>query len=136
MDEGKRLTEDIAIFRKEFNETVIECQKFCYITRAKEFQVQARDRLIPLKAKATDLKERAIARKYEDTAIAMLSYEAMTKALINELCMWIALKDDEPATAWDFLINAQMATKTAMEAHSVADHLEGYSTHLTALEKH
>ena len=49
MDNEKSLAQDIAIFRKEFNDTVFECQKFCYITRAKEFQVQARDRLIPLK---------------------------------------------------------------------------------------
>lgn len=136
MDQGKRLAQDIAAFREECNTTVVECQKFCYITRAKEFQEQAHDRLMPLKAKATGLKERAIAGKYEDAANAMLSYEAMTEALINELCMWIALKDDEPSAAWEFLINAQKAAITAMEAHSVADHLEGYNAHLTALEKH
>ena len=136
MGEGKNLAQEIAVFQKEFNETVVECQKFCYITRAKEFQVQARDRLIPLTAKAEQLKERAIAGKYEDAANAMLSHEEMTKALINELSMWIALKDADPAAAWDFLVDAQMATISAMQAHSVADHLEGYAAHLTALEKH
>lgn len=66
----------------------------------------------------------------------MLSCEEMTEALINELSMWIALKDHEPAAAWDFLVNAQMATIAAMQAHAVAGHLEGYSMHLSALEKH
>lgn len=135
MDEEKSLAQDIAAFRKEFNETAVECQKFCYITRAKEFQVQALDRLIPLKAKATQLKELTITGRYEDAANAMLSYEEMTESLINELSMWIALKNDEPATAWNFLINAQMAASEAMAAHSVANHLEGYVAHLTALEE-
>ena len=136
MDRGKNLAQEIAAFRNKFNETVIECQKFCYITRAKELQVQARDRLIPLKAEAGQIKEKTIAGMYEDAANAMLSYEEMTEALINELSMWIALKDDEPAAAWDFLVDAQMSAITAMQAHSVADHLEGYSMHLSALEKH
>ncbi len=136
MDEEQSLSQEIAAFQEEFNGTVVACQKFCYITRAREFQVQARDRLILLKAKAERLKERAIAGKYEDAANAMLSFEEMTNALINELNMWIALKDDEPAIAWDFLIDAQLAAIAAMQAHSVADHLEGYSLHLSALEHH
>src|SRR5215470_9444661 len=113
MDEEKSLDQDIAdvaAFCDEFNEVAVGCQKFCYITRAKEVQVQARDRLLPLKVKATQLKKKAIANKYEDAANAMLSYEEMAEALINELSMWIALKDNDPAAAWDFLINAQMAT--------------------------
>ncbi len=136
MDEEQSLSQEIAAFQEEFNETVVACQKFCYITRAKEFQVEACDRLIPLQEKADQLKERAIAGKYEDAANAMLSFEDMTKALINELSMWIALKDNKPATAWDFLVDAQMATIAAMQAHTLADHLEGYSMHLSALEKH
>ena len=136
MDEEHGLSQDIAAFQKEFKETVVACQKFCFITRAREFQVEARDRLIPLKAKAKQLKERAIAGEQEDIANALFSFEETTQALINELSMWIALKDDEPATAWDFLVSAQTATIAAMRAHSVADHLEGYSLHLSALEKH
>jgi hypothetical protein len=82
VDRGKNLAQEIAAFRNKFNETVIECQKFCYITRAKEFQVQARDRLIPFKAKAGQIKEKAIAGIYEEAANAMLSYEEMTKAMV------------------------------------------------------
>src|SRR6266704_2356754 len=136
MDEEQSLSEEIAAFQEEFNETVVECQRFCYISRAREFQIHAHDRLIPFKAKAEQLKERAIVGEYEDAANALLSFEEMTKALINELSMWIALKDDEPATAWDFLVGAQTAAIDAMRAHSVADHLEGYSLHLSALEQH
>jgi hypothetical protein len=66
----------------------------------------------------------------------MLSYEEMTKALIYELQMWIALKDDDPEAAWDLLVDAQMAIITAMQAHTIADHLEGYAVHLSALEEH
>lgn len=136
MDKEQSISQEIKVFQEKFSETVTECQKFCFITRARELQIQARNKLMPLKAKAQRLKERAIAAKYEDAANAMLGFEEMTGALINELSMWIALKDDEPATAWDFLVDAQMSAITAMQAHPVANHLEGYAAHLTALEKH
>jgi hypothetical protein len=136
MDEEQSLSQEIASFQKEFNEIIIGCQKFCYITRAREFQTQARDRLIPLKTKAEQLKERAIADKCEDIANAMLSFEEMTKAIVNELSMWIAIKDEDYAQAWDFLVNAQISAIDAIRAHPIADHLEGYVAHLSTLEKH
>lgn len=136
MNDAQNLSQEITAFQEEFNETVVECQKFCFVTRAREFQVRSRDRLMLLKEKAEQLKGYMIASKYEDAANAMLSYEEMTKALIYELRMWIALKDDDLSAAWDFLVDAQLATIAAMQAHIIADHLDGYGMHLSALEKH
>src|SRR5579883_1570491 len=128
--------QDVNEFQGEFNNAIHAGQRLCFITRGKELQIEARDALAPIKTKAEQLKERAIAHEYEDAANALLSFEKMTASLTHELDMWIAIKEDKYAQAWDFLVNAQMAAIDAMRAHSIADHLEGYSAHLSALERH
>src|SRR2546423_9665884 len=107
MNEKQSLAQKIKTFQEEFREVTNECQKFCYMSRAKEFQVEACEKLKALEAKAVQLKQKAITARLEDAANALLSFENLTRAVMNELKMWIALKDDEPGTAWDFLVNAQ-----------------------------
>ncbi|MGB8312405.1 MAG: hypothetical protein WCE81_11185 [Halobacteriota archaeon] len=128
------MNKKVTIFKKKFNTTVDECRRFCYMTRAKEFQLEALERLNSLKAESIALKEKVIAHKDEDSANAMLSFEEMTNALINELNMWIALKDDNPNLAWDYLVEAQGAARSAMQCHDVASHLGDYVEHLHFLE--
>src|SRR5712692_4165283 len=128
------MNEQVYTFKIEFSETANELQKFCYITRAKELQLEALNKLNILKSNASILKQKAIGQADEDSANAMLSFEEMIIALISELKMWIALKDDDPDAAWNHLISAQYAARTAIQAHSVANHLEGYINHLHILE--
>jgi hypothetical protein len=59
----------------------------------------------------------------------------VAEAFINELNMWIALKEEKYAKAWDFLVEAQMAATNAMQAHCIADHLESYVVRLSAVEE-
>ena len=136
MEEKITLSEEINAFENEWRTSLIECQNFCFATRAKEFQVQAREKLKVLEAKAHALKKRAISYEAEDSANKLLSFQEMVNAIINELSMWIALKDDDADLAWDSLVNAQMAVLTAMQAHSAASHLDNYSIHLSILERH
>jgi hypothetical protein len=128
--------QDVNKFQGEFNDAIHAGQRLCFITRGKEFQIEARDTLASVKKKAEQLKERAIAHEYEDAANALLSFGEIADALIHELNMWIAIKEEKYAEAWDFLVNAQVAAIDAMRAHRMADHLEGYIAHLSALEKH
>ncbi len=128
--------QDVNNFQSEFNDAIHAGQRLCFITRGKEFQIEALDTLASIKKKAEQLKERAIAHEYEDAANALLSFEEMADALIHELNMWTAIKEEKYAEAWDFLVNAQTAAIDAMRAHSIADHLDGYIAHLSALEKH
>jgi hypothetical protein len=128
--------QEIGKFQEEFSEVATNCQKFCFATRAREFQIQACGQLQIIEGKANDLKKRAIACEHEDAANLMLSYEQTISALANELNMWISLKDDDPGAAWDYLVNAQTATRLAMQAHQLASHLENYDEHLAILEKH
>ena len=128
------MNQEVDTFQKEFGETANALQKFCYITRAKEFQIEACDKLENLKDKARKLKQDVISQDDEDSANAMLSFEEMIIALLSELKMWIALKDNDADSAWNYLISAQYAARTAMQAHSVAKHLAGYIDHLHNLE--
>ncbi len=127
----------VELFLKEFNEVIRECGKFCFMSRGKEFQQEAVKKLTTLKQKATSLKEQMITIKDENSANTMLSLENLIDAMINELEMWIALREDNPNKAWDFLINAQYAIRTAAQAHSIATDLnaEGYADKLHLLEK-
>ena len=136
MDEQSRITEEVKSFQDEFLRTVTEAQKFCYVTRSKEFQLQAQDKLKNLSKKILSLKKKAMVAKYEDAANNMLSLEEITDAVNNELSMWIALKEEDAGAAWDYLVNAQMATLSAMQAHDSVSNLEGYLNHLEALEQH
>jgi hypothetical protein len=105
------------------------------MSRAKEFQINASEKLAQLKEKMSKLKRQMIIAQDEDSANALLSFEQMIDALANELKMWIALKEDDPNSAWDSLISAQYAARTAMQAHNVAEGLDGYIQRLHGLER-
>ena len=115
-----------------------EGQKFCCVSRAKEFQIEARETLKELLTEANKLKANAIACQNEDAANTMLCFEEIISGVINELSMWIALKDDDPPMAWDYLVSAQSAISSALQAQPLKEQkaIEGYYQHLEALEYH
>src|SRR5260370_4050554 len=135
-DEHSQISGEIEAFQDKFQQALQEGRKFCFVTRAKEFQLQARDMLKNLAKNTATLKKKAITAAYEDAANLLLSYEETTNAIINELNMWIALKEDNPDAAWDYLVNAETAAISAMKAHVSASHLDAYLEHLDALEHH
>lgn len=122
-------------FRVKLNNLAEECHKFCFLSRAKEFQLEATEKLENLKKEARSLKQEIIAERDEESANVMLSFEASIEAMINELKMWISFKEDDPSAAWDYLINAQGAVRTSMQAHSISGHLDDYINRLHLLEK-
>ena len=131
------MNKEVELFLKEYNQLIRDSQKFCYISRGKEFQQEAIQKLKKLKQKAITLKEQMIELEDENHANIMLSLENLIDAIINELEMWITLKEDNPNKAWDFLINAQCAIRTSLQAHSIALDLngEGYTEKLHLMEK-
>ena len=131
------MNKEVDSFLKEFKEVIRECGKFCFISRGKEFQIEAITKLTKLKQEAASLRERMIRFMDEESANAMLSLESLINAMINELEMWIALKEDNPNKAFDSLINAQSAVRTSAQAHCIAIDLnaEGYTNKLHLLEK-
>jgi len=93
------MNKEVESFLKEFIEVRKECEKFCFISRGKEFQQKAVKKLTAFMQKATSLKEQMIKVKDEESANTMLSLENLIDAIINELKMWIALKEDNPNEA-------------------------------------
>lgn len=131
------MTNKIELFLKEFKKLIEECAKFFYITRDIEFQQETIKKLTKLKNKASTIKKQKIEVKDENGANTILSLENLINGMINELEMWIALKENTPNKAWDLLINAQCAVRRALQAHDVAIDFdaEGYLRKLIVLEK-
>lgn len=129
------MRKDITIFREELNIAIEDCRRFCFMSRAREFQLEKCNILQSFKETASSLKENAISENDEDSANAALSLEDTIDSTINELKMWIALKDDNPNLAWQYLIQAEAALRQATQAHPIASYLEKEALRLDQLEK-
>lgn len=125
----------IESFRDHFNEVVEAVQRFAVFVRAREFQEQSIAKIEELRAECTVAKERAIADQSEDAANAYLAFEFMAKALAEEFRFYLALKADDPDSAWDHLVNAESSSAAAMKSYAIASHLDGYIQRLHALER-
>lgn len=128
------MNERVRSFEAEFRDAFAESYKVCFMSRAKELQIDASNKLKDFNQCAHALKEEIIALGDEDTANAMLSFEEATKAVINELNMWVALKDDNISLAWDCLVSSQVSAQLALKVHKVGNYLTSYIEHLHVLE--
>jgi len=129
---------EVKEFLDNFNKAMLqEIGKFLYLVRDKHYQKGAIDKLNALKQQAVNLKEKMISEADEENANILLSVENITEAIINELKMWIALKEDRVDEAWDYLVDAQSAIRTASQAHVIALKLNGekYANKLHLIEK-
>jgi len=124
----------IESFREHFNDVVEEAQRYAIFVRAIEFQQKSISKLETLLTECITAKERAITEQSEDEANAYLSFEFMAKALAEEFRFYLALKADDPDSAWDYLINAESLSAAAMKSHAVASHLENYIYRLHDME--
>jgi hypothetical protein len=122
-------------FLEDFHQVVHECQRFCYAARARECQVESIAALDTLDSRIAPLKAEMVEMQDEDAANCLLSLSLAARALSYELKMWIALKDDSAASAWDSLVEAQTHASNAIRAHRISDHLERYVERLDALER-
>ena len=103
----------------EADKIIKECYKFCYFTRDKKFQKESINELNKLKNEIISLKEDSIKLKKELSAKNFLGMEILIESIINELKMWIALKENKPDMAWNFLIDAQDTAKRAYKCCGV-----------------
>ena len=125
----------IESFKDHFNDVVEELQRFAVFVRAKEFQEQSIAKLEKLLAECSEFKAKAIFEQSEDEANAYLAFEFMAHALIEEFRFYLALKADDPDSAWDHIVNAESSSAAAMKSHAVASHLEEYIQRLYSLER-
>jgi len=130
------MNQKVIEFHAELRKAAAEGQRHCYITRAKEFQIEAIEKLEEALKQAGALKAEFISDEDEDSANAMLSFEKILSAIVTELNMWVALKNDDPGAAWDFLANAEVSARSSLSVHPIGEQLncEGYLRHLEILE--
>ena len=122
-------------FITEFNDLVKEAGIFLSIARDSELQREACKNLENILPKIAQEKKTAIENSNEDYANLLLGCECVTKSLLNELKMWLLLKQDKPDEAWDCLVSAQMQATSAARAHDDFRHLEHSRHHLEIIEK-
>ena len=120
---------------EEVIETINSVKKYSFLTRGEEFQKDAITSLDKAKKKASDVKKHVISQENEKEANRILSIEEFIKALINELKVWIALKNDDPDTAWDHLVKAQTAYRYSIRANNNNEHTSERLKRLLILEE-
>ena len=119
----------------EFNERVKESKIFLSIARDSGLQQEACENLESVLPEIAQEKEGAIENNNEDYANLLLGCECVAKSLINELKMWLLLKQEDPEKAWDYLVDAQMEATSAVKAHDYFQHLEHHRHRLEIIEK-
>jgi len=122
-------------FITEFNDLVKESEIFLSIARDSELQQEACENLENVLPKITQEKKTAIGNNNEDYANLLLGCECVAKSLLNELQMWLLLKQEKPEAAWNYLVDAQMEATNAAKAHDGFRHLEHHRHRLEIIEK-
>jgi hypothetical protein len=125
---------ELTNFLTSFNERIKEVEVFLSIVRASELQEAACKKLGELLKEIAAEKVMAIKDKNEDYANLLLGCECVAHALIAELRMWLLLKEEKPDAAWDQLVDAQMSSVSASQAHDGFLHLEQHYKKLLAIE--
>jgi len=121
---------------KDLFSTLQDCERFCFLTKAEEFQLQSIKKLEFLKGRVLENKEKAISEKNEKMANVLLSAEYAIEALISELKMWIELKNEGYDKAWDLLVTAQDCIRNSFQANADTEfNFDGHSIKLFFIEK-
>ena len=122
-------------FISEFNERVKESEIFLSIARDSELQQEACENLKNILPEIAQEKKAAIKNNDEYYANVLLGCECVAKSLLNELKMWLLLKQEKPEAAWDYLVSAQMEATRAAKADAGFRHAEHRRHRLEMIEK-
>ena len=93
-----------------------DCLKSGYIVRHRQYHERLVSILKDFMRSTVQLKEATIKENDEDSANTLLAIECFCQALQSEMLMWLALKKEDPNTAWDYLIDAQDWVKVSTRA--------------------
>lgn len=122
-------------FLPKFNACVERCENLASIARTSNLQKDAIQSLMELREEILKLKEAAILETDEDNANAYLALECAASSLMSYIQMWVLLKESDPDTAWNKMIDAQTGAIAAIRAHKAGAHLEMFSSRLHEIER-
>ena len=127
----------LRIFNKVFNNILQRNARFLYFTRGVEFQKKAILELKTLLKRTLTLKKAMIIKRDEKLANTLLSLENLLTAYINELQMYVFLKEDNMSRAWAAFVDAQSALRSAFQADDIILKYggESYLNKLELIEK-
>jgi hypothetical protein len=131
------MSSKLKTFNSVFNNVVAKNLKFLYFTRAIEYQKDAISDLKSLLKRTSSLKKKIISQKNEELSNQLLSLQSLLIAYISELEMYVSLKDQRMDDAWESLVNAQDAMRTAFQANEIVEKYNGdaYLQKLEQIEK-
>jgi hypothetical protein len=101
--------------QRDFGPLINEAETLSFLSRDADLQRDALAHLDQFLARIAVLK----ATVRGDEANACLAVECLARALAAELRMWLALKNERPAAAWEELVTAQYAAASAVRAHPI-----------------
>lgn len=120
---------------RETVDAVNEAARFCYFVRDAGLQQEQVDCLLRVKNRVKGFKYGAAEAGNEGVANKLFQLQCRLNAQRLFLCMWLALKRDEPFQAWDELIGAQEYVAMALRAAADDIQLEEFLEHLQRAEE-
>ena len=117
-----------------FNEIVSGVAKYLFIVRGSDIQREAIEQLNVLLGDLAQWKAAAVRRDDEDAANKFLGCECVAQYLLEEITMWLDLKEGRAEKAWERLIAAQQAIVGAIRAHRGFAHLEQNARRMVEIE--
>lgn len=119
----------------EYNEVMKKSQNIAIFTRCIEIQKEEMNTLVSFDRSLEIRKAEYIKARNEKAANLLLCLQQGVNAVLCELSMLVALKEDEPGEAWNYLIEAQNLADNAIQNHPInGNSLLGYKRRLLAYE--
>lgn len=113
------MNEKIEEVLSRFEEIIGDAQALTYLTRKKELQEESVTELTDYIDELNSAQKMAIKDRDEDTANRILAIRCSCRAIRSELRVWLSLKEENWAEAWDHLVDAQDFLQSAQAAHEI-----------------
>lgn len=103
----------------EFPEIIKEAQQLTFLPRDQQLQEESIAELSDYIDQLNSVQRIAINDRDEDTANRILAIRCSCRAVHSELRMWLSLKEENWAEAWDHLVDAQDFLRSAQASHEL-----------------
>ena len=117
------------------NDVIREAEMHNGIARDSTLQKKTLERLTSELEVVALWKSEVILEGNEDLANVALGLECVMQFLLNEIEMWLFLKDDEPDKGWECLIKAQRFVTDAVRSHVGFKHVASHAERLDMIER-
>lgn len=125
---------NIEAIAKLYNEAGASGQRVAFLQCDASLQQAEVENLERVEAAIREAKLQARATQDERGANLLLGLQVLTRAIADELRMWVALKEQRPHDAWAALVSAQEHADLAVRIPDTASSGTGYRSRLEVLD--